>query len=1292
MAVPIPQLPGMFGPTAPPGGNLFMNMVAQQGGSPLFTGYNARGGQTAGMIPQLGMLNMFTQPMIHRMLANMGMVPGQFAGTQNLYDQQRQTTRFKNQFEAINRGAQRDIPIMTDAMVGLGSMLGINMGAREQGTAAGMAGHLAKLTPWIAQMAPDMLDKLHGSRGSAAVLARGIAKGGRYAIDPVSRLHETSLDTIDEFSKSIEAGADDPGSDLHRYGISRGQAGLMYEELSQRGLMGVRSIGLQNRQQRIQTLADDDPTMDVTDIKNLGDDAMATKLRQFDASRIKSRLEGMSGAVDAMREIFGDMGNPNAPMSQIIDGLNALTQGGLSSMPVSELERMVRDTKSVAELSGVGIDAMMALTAQAAQIGDKFGINRSLAPLAAQQGALAGRASADAGWAGVYGSLSPEEVAVGITRSRSQFVASATGKGLTAFWRTREELTDSGEFATGSRAQQLYEATQRGDTEFEGQAMDELLANRGAMRDILSDSGLNQGALRQYGSFLADNFGNQRYAQENQEAFGRAARNLQGVDMGRAVMSRATGMALTQQLVAGGYNEEDSVRITSNVAMSLSKEIWADATSEDMENTTTWRAFVDEKARPMLLAEGMTDAQIDSMMPSLAAGIQSHGNLQAADLGFKGLAAAVELFGGAAVGQQQRLQIIARQNTQISTALAPLKSRGPLRNFMDAIMEGDQPITQIIGKVLGGISTADLKEPLAEAFEEMTSARQELDAAETEEDREEATELLRDAERRIDAFARVAPGEAKEVRELQEFIKGDREIGDLVVGDDVAAGARDPLKAALNEMNAGRQEFDAAETPAEKQAARARMDAARTQISAILPTQSAQVQAQLGGVVTAIDAGDPTEYVVREVLKGVDAPDMQAELTASFEEIKKQRQILDDISADRGDAGYVDEQGRLTDLGINTQRQAMDALQVASDRAKAVYDAGGSTFLATNVDESMITSAQANFEDIASKLKKKPDGTYDYITPLTPEGKERVNRSYARGQEATDELINQFYGDKNSVKKLGEGGFALVKALEYDALELDRLVEQAGGEKEFQTLLGGTGDDAENARSLVASIAEQEAEIGRRFKDDAIHGMTFEEGKEWRENLATFREKDRRGNIARDIVELAGGDPDKLRPEQLADIESRFGKKEDLRDIEVATQSTQEIRDLAEKAGMTTDELLDVTMTGWGVKRDEFLKNLGTSEEELEQLTTSAGEFLKLGAGKFAGVSGAEAALEEMGRGQDFIDRQEQDDVGEFGPLLEGLERLMGNLRFDVAELVISGDGSAKFDGGGPDDSPVSGG
>ena len=41
---------------------------------------------------------------------------------------------------------------------------------------------------------------------------------------------------------------------------------------------------------------------------------------------------------------FGDIGKPNAPMVEIINGLQALTQGGLATMDPTRLEMTVRFT------------------------------------------------------------------------------------------------------------------------------------------------------------------------------------------------------------------------------------------------------------------------------------------------------------------------------------------------------------------------------------------------------------------------------------------------------------------------------------------------------------------------------------------------------------------------------------------------------------------------------------------------------------------------------------------------------------------------------------------------------------------------------------------------------------------------------------------------------------------------------------------------------------------------------------------------------------------------------------
>jgi hypothetical protein len=108
-------------------------------------------------------------------------------------------------------------------------------------------------------------------------------------------------------------------------------------------------------------------------------------------------LRDMSGAVGAMREIFGDMGRPNAPMAQLLEGLNMLTQGGLASMNPAELERVVRTTRVLSRETGMGMSAMIGLTAQAADQADHMGLNRAFAIQAVQGAAAFGGAFGQVG-------------------------------------------------------------------------------------------------------------------------------------------------------------------------------------------------------------------------------------------------------------------------------------------------------------------------------------------------------------------------------------------------------------------------------------------------------------------------------------------------------------------------------------------------------------------------------------------------------------------------------------------------------------------------------------------------------------------------------------------------------------------------------------------------------------------------------------------------------------------------------------------------------------------------------
>jgi hypothetical protein len=716
-----PGFPGaaQFGPQPPLGGSVFLNTVAQGGGS-LFPGYNQQPGHPAGQIPGLGMFNQYIQPMIHGMLGNMGMVPGQFMGTQNLYDQYAQQRRIQNLQTTLGRGAQIDRPAMTDFISGVGRSMGMDMGLNERGTVAAMSGHLASMLPWAAQMDPDLLDRVFGSKGSATVLGRGIQQGGRFAIDPGSGMRELAPETATAFLNAIKGAVDTPGSEFRQHGMSMGQAGLAYEQLTRRGLLGVRSIGTRTREEQ-ENLLD----MDTADG---GAEAFRGKLREFDAEAVKDKLGGLAGTVSAMREIFGDLGNPNAPMSQIIDGLNALTQGGLASMPHSQLERMVRMTKAVADNTGMGIDALQALTSGAANMGDQLGLHRGLAVVAGQRGAIGGRAVADMGWAGVFGAVDSSEAAGMTTKAITQGMASQAGNSAAALFRMEEQIA-GGNFQPGTRAARLAAAVRSGATTFEGKPIVDTISNAGAMRKIMQDSGMNETESNMYMDFMADPAGNQAYMAANPEVVDSIA-TMQSQEVGGRVMGMATGLALSRVLNTGplkGLSDAKKRRV-SGISNQLASEIWESASADDRRTPEAWEDFVESKARPLLKAQGLTDAQIDQMMPSLAAGMEAEGNRQAAAQGYDNLTTALQVQGGQTLEQRRRVRAEARQDAAIRGALDPLSSRGPLSKFMDAMQEvgadGTLPtIGGLMADMLGGIDSEELRRPLEEAFIEIRKAR-----------------------------------------------------------------------------------------------------------------------------------------------------------------------------------------------------------------------------------------------------------------------------------------------------------------------------------------------------------------------------------------------------------------------------------------------------------------------------------------------------------------------------------------------------------------------------------------
>ena len=97
-----------------------------------------------------------------------------------------------------------------------------------------------------------------------------------------------------------------------------------------------------------------------------------------DASRVSSRLKDYADSIAAVRDIFGDNGNPNAPMPALMAALDHLTQGGMGQINPNQMSTTLRQMQSMARETGTGMEQLAAMSAQAGAIGQMRGIAPSI--------------------------------------------------------------------------------------------------------------------------------------------------------------------------------------------------------------------------------------------------------------------------------------------------------------------------------------------------------------------------------------------------------------------------------------------------------------------------------------------------------------------------------------------------------------------------------------------------------------------------------------------------------------------------------------------------------------------------------------------------------------------------------------------------------------------------------------------------------------------------------------------------------------------------------------------------
>jgi hypothetical protein len=168
----------------------------------------------------------------------------------------------------------------------------------------------------------------------------------------------------------------------------------------------------------------------VNDLEQLaGMDLMAGSV---DAKRSASAIKDMTGAVAAVREIFGDNGNPNAPMPALLAALDQLTQGAGSQVSGGKVETALRQMQTLAKESGVGFEQLAGLSANMGAMGDMLGVAKGTTMQSTANVLATVKTMRDTGAFSnpVFGAMSQEEAMQNVAEREMRGNASTNSMGM----------------------------------------------------------------------------------------------------------------------------------------------------------------------------------------------------------------------------------------------------------------------------------------------------------------------------------------------------------------------------------------------------------------------------------------------------------------------------------------------------------------------------------------------------------------------------------------------------------------------------------------------------------------------------------------------------------------------------------------------------------------------------------------------------------------------------------------------------------------------------------------------
>jgi len=748
---------GLLSPQARAGGAAQLAAVSTAYGSPL-TGermVDATPMGSAGLSgPFAPLMNIGGNMLLSPMMQQQGLLPMGNAGS---YQQARRARDYQQmQAEVASGVSGMDAEGIYRSLRGAAAVAGMPMNREQRDAAKSLSESAAAMGPMAGLIHPELMDAITGEAGSVQSLAGRMMSANRYRLDPITGDMGYGADSNTDLVNSLFDKMYSQDNIGRMQGLKAGDMGQLYERLGAEGLAGpqgslrnrtidtIRSIqreggdaeGSLTREAEAAGVGVDDVNLQAlsnADLAKLraGSGTLSDRLTEADADRISSQLQDYVKSVSAIREVFGEGGNPNAPMPQLIGALEGLTSGRMQQFDASRLNTMVRDMQALSQQSGKSIDQLVAMSrGNSDDLNSMMGTSaRAFAPTSTSYGVTTGQAFQQVGGATGFGALSRTEAEAGAQSLFNRGLASEMSNTLGALTRVEQ----AGGFAEGEAGDDMRAALQAIDQGKETYLDSSGAERRAPTRERDFRSFIDRGAVEgmnmgDFNMMLGDTFANQEalFSDVNRQ---RGAARQQFFEYEREVDRTAAS-----RLVANNEIQERAPEERLGIAQDISSaalDAMFDLSAQDLSDQDTRQRVMSEAIQQRAAEKGIqyTDGEADR----IAEQIYGQSNQIARSRGAESTVAMVQMQ-GRQVSEAQRsaeaqVEIVSGRNEAMAM-LGP--KSGPMSRMFSALQRqgdkgGEADLTSFFGSVFGEADVDSTKlSPLMQVVSDKEARSQEI--------------------------------------------------------------------------------------------------------------------------------------------------------------------------------------------------------------------------------------------------------------------------------------------------------------------------------------------------------------------------------------------------------------------------------------------------------------------------------------------------------------------------------------------------------------------------------------